>query len=42
MKLISINVNQKDGFVTINSIMPIAEYSAIVAKNQRNITKYNY
>ncbi len=36
-EVISINVNQKDGFVTINSIMPIAEYSAIIAKNSREI-----
>ena len=36
-EIISINVNQKDGFVTINSIMPIAEYSAITAKNSREI-----
>ena len=36
-EIISINVNQKDGFITINSIMPIAEYSAIVTKNSREI-----
>ena len=36
-EIISINVNQKDGFITISSIMPIAEYSAIVAKKSREI-----
>ena len=36
-KINSINVNQKDGFVTIKSIMPVAEYSAIVAKASREI-----
>ena len=36
-EIISINVNQKDGFITINSTMPIAEYSAIVTKNSREI-----
>ncbi len=36
-KIISINVNKKDGFVTINSIMPIAEYSAVVTKLSREI-----
>jgi len=36
-EIISINVNQKDGFITINSVMPIAEYSAIVTKNSREI-----
>ena len=35
--IISINVNQKDGFVTISSSMPIAEYSAIVTKISREI-----
>ena len=36
-KIISINVNKKDGFVTINSTMPVAEYSAIIAKKSREI-----
>lgn len=36
-EIISINVNIKDGFITINSIMPVAEYSAIVAKYSREI-----
>ena len=36
-EIISINVNQKEGFVTINSVMPIAKYSAIVAKTSREI-----
>ncbi len=35
--LISINVNQQDGFVTITSTMPIAEYSATLAKVSREI-----
>ncbi len=35
--IISINVNQTDGFITINSIMPDAKYSAIVAKMAREI-----
>jgi uncharacterized protein involved in exopolysaccharide biosynthesis len=36
-EIISINVNIKDGFVTINSIMPDAKHSAIVAKIAREI-----
>ena len=36
-EIISISVNTKDGFITINSIMPVAEYSAIVAKVSREI-----
>lgn len=35
--LISINVNQQEGFVTITSTMPIAEYSATLAKVSREI-----
>lgn len=35
--IISINVNQKDGFVTINSTMPVAEYSAIIANKAKEI-----
>lgn len=36
-KIISINVNQKDGFVTITATMPVAEYAAILAKSSRDI-----
>ena len=36
-EIISISVNQKDGFVTINSVMPVAEYAAKCAKNAREI-----
>lgn len=36
-KVISINVNTKEGFVTITSTMPIAEYSAIVTRFSREI-----
>ena len=35
--IISINVNEKDGFITISTSMPIAEYSAIIAKESREI-----
>lgn len=35
--IISISVNQKDGFVTINCIMPVAEYSAILANESKEI-----
>lgn len=35
--LISISVNQKDGFITINSIMPEAEYAAVLANNAKDI-----
>tara|TARA_B100001248_G_C27396972_1_gene466250 strand:- start:2155 stop:3144 length:990 start_codon:yes stop_codon:yes gene_type:complete len=35
--LISVYVNQKDGFVTITGIMSIAEYSAIIAINSKDI-----
>lgn len=35
--LISISVNQKDGFITIVAHMPIAEYSAFLAKNAKEI-----
>ena len=30
-------MSTKDGFVTINSTMPVAEYSAIIAKKSREI-----
>lgn len=36
-EIISISVNAKDGFVNISSEMPVAEYSAIVAKFSREI-----
>ena len=36
-EIISISVNQKDRFITISSTMPVAEYSAIVAKMSREI-----
>ena len=36
-KIISIDVNQKDGFVTIKTEMPVAEYSAILAKLSKDI-----
>ena len=36
-EIISISVNQKDGFITINSTMPVAEFSAKVAKESREI-----
>ena len=36
-EIISIDINQKDGFITITSIMPNPEYSAVVAKESREI-----
>ena len=36
-KIINISVNQKDGFITINSTMPVANYSAVVANNSKEI-----
>jgi len=36
-ELISVYVNQKDRFVTITGIMPVAEYSAIIAINSKEI-----
>ena len=36
-EIININVNEKDGFVTISSNMPIAKYSANAAKYSREI-----
>ena len=36
-KIISISVNQKDGFVTISANMPKSEYAAYSAINARNI-----
>lgn len=36
-KMISIRANVKDGFVTIVGIMPIAEYSAVLASNSKEI-----
>tara|TARA_X000000950_G_scaffold227085_1_gene274109 strand:- start:35917 stop:36921 length:1005 start_codon:yes stop_codon:yes gene_type:complete len=36
-EIISITVNEKEGFVIIESLMPIAEYSAIIANYSREI-----
>lgn len=36
-QILSINVNQKDGFITIISTMPNAEYSTIIAKASKEI-----
>ena len=36
-KIISINVNLTEGFVTISSTMPVAEYAALMAKSSRDI-----
>ena len=36
-KILSINVNQKDGFVTISATMSSAEYVAILANNAKEI-----
>ena len=36
-EIISVNVNQKDGFVTLSATLPIAEYSAILAKKAKEI-----
>ena len=35
--ILNLNINQKDGFVSINAEMPVAEYSAYVAKFSREI-----
>lgn len=35
--IISVNVNDKDGFVSISSSMPVAEYSAILANTAKQI-----
>ena len=36
-KVINVEVNQKDGFVSINAELPVAEYSANVAKFSREL-----
>jgi len=36
-EIISVNVNQKDGFITLSATLPIAEYSAILAKKAKEI-----
>jgi len=36
-QIISVNVDQKDGFVTLSATLPIAEYSAILTKNAKEI-----
>ena len=36
-QIISVNVDQKDGFVTLSATLPIAEYSAILAKKAKEI-----
>ena len=35
--IVDVSVNQKDGFITISSEMPLAKYSAIIAKFSRDI-----
>ena len=34
---ISISVNAKDGYINISTIMPIAEYAAVLAANAKDI-----
>ena len=36
-EIVNVDVNQKDGFISISSEMPVAKYSAIVAKFSREI-----
>ena len=36
-KIITININQQDGFITLSSTMPVAEYSAILANKAKEI-----
>ncbi len=36
-KLISVNVNQNDGFISLSATLPVAEYSAILAKKAKEI-----
>lgn len=36
-EIISINVNQKDGFITLTSTLPVAEYSAILTIKAKEI-----
>ena len=36
-EIISVNVNQKDGFITLSSTLPVAEYSAILTKKAKEI-----
>ena len=36
-KIISVNVKEKDGFVTITSLMKVPEYSAIIANKAKDI-----
>ena len=35
--IISVKVNQKDGFITLSSTLPVAEYSAILTKKAKEI-----
>jgi hypothetical protein len=36
-EIISITINQKDGFITISSTMPVAEYAAVTTQISREI-----
>ena len=36
-EIISVNVNQKDGFISLSATLPVAEYSAILAKKAKEI-----
>ena len=36
-EIISVSVNQKDGFITLSSTLPVAEYSAILTKKAKEI-----
>ena len=36
-EIISVDVNQKDGFITLSSTLPVAEYSAILTKKAKEI-----
>lgn len=36
-EIISVYVNQKDGFITLSSTLPVAEYSAILTKKAKEI-----
>ena len=35
--IISIDIDQREGFITINSVMPVAKYSAIVSNTSKEI-----
>ena len=36
-EIISVNVNQKDGFISLSATLPVAEYSAILTKKAKEI-----